>query len=395
MKPARLIRRLLPVLVLLALLTLALWPSARRVDSARVDTGPIRASFEAEGRTRLRDRYLISAPVAGVARRQSREPGDAIARGEVLVELDPLASAGLDPRSRAEAQARLEAARAREQAAAAAREAAEAAAELARVESQRIDRLAEAGLAASELQQRAASSMRQREREAASARFQAAAAAHEAEMAAAALAPQGGGASDSFLRLASPVDGLLLRRQLESARPVAVGEALLEVGDPASMEVEVDVLSADAVQLREGMRVELLRWGEPEPLQGSVRRIEPAAYTKLSALGVEEQRVWVRVSIDSPQAQWQRLGDGYRVVARFLLQEIGSALRVPASAPFRHDGGWAVFLIEDGRARLQPIQPGIAGEGFIEVRAGLQQGMEVIVHPERSLAAGERVRARP
>ena len=190
------------------------------------------------------------------------------------------------------------------------------------------------------------------------------------------------------------MDGLLLRRYFESEQPIGVGDPLVEVGDPASMEVEVDVLSADAVRMREGMPVELLRWGEDEPLAGSIRRIEPAGFTKVSALGVEEQRVWVRVGIDSPREQWLRLGDAYRVTARFILQRADDVLRVPSSALFRLDGGWAVFRIEAGHARQQVVEAGISGEGWTEIRRGLSAGDTVIVHPERELADDERVKLR-
>ncbi len=393
MTPAKRLRRI--GLTVLVVILIALWftPERRQVDHAVAERGPVRSSFEAEGRTRVRDRYVLSAPVAAVARRLVREPGDAVRAGETLVELDALGSAPLDPRSRAEAEARLAAAKARESAALAARDAADTAARQARVDADRLKSLARTGVVAAEQAEHAESTRRLREREAASARFQAAAAAHEAELAAATLAIARGG-DNGALSLTAPVDGLLLRRHFESARPVAIGEALLEVGDPASLEIEVDVLSADAVRLGEGMAVEILRWGEDAPLAGRVRRIEPAGFTKVSALGVEEQRVWVMVAIDSPRERWQRLGDGYRVSARFIVDAVDDALRIPASALFRDAGGWAVFRVEGQRARRRSVQVGRVGEGFAEAREGLTAGDRVVVHPEHGLGDGAWVRLR-
>lgn len=192
--------------------------------------------------------------------------------------------------------------------------------------------------------------------------------------------------------LSAPVAGVLLRRHFESARPVQAGEPLLEIGDPGRLEVEVDVLSADAVRLREGMAVELLRWGEPQPLAGQVRRIEPAGFTKFSALGVEEQRVWVMVALTSPPGQWRRLGDAYRVNARFVLDQAVDVVRVPTSALFREGDGQAVFRVEGSRARLRPVGTGLQGGGFTQVLSGLAAGDAVVVHPDRSLADGDRIR---
>jgi HlyD family secretion protein len=160
------------------------------------------------------------------------------------------------------------------------------------------------------------------------------------------------------------------------------------------MEVEVDVLSADAVRLRDGMRVELLRWGGAPPLFGRVLRVEPAGFTKFSALGVEEQRVWVIVEITSPRGEWSHLGEAYRVNARFILREAKQALRVPSSAVFRHDGREAVFRIEGSRARIAPVTTGIEGEGWVQIEEGLAKGDRVVLHPDRELEDGRRVRVR-
>lgn len=391
---ARLVRWLLALLVVSALMAMLLWPKATLVDTARVTQGPVRDVVEAEGRTRLRDRYVITAPIAANARRLELEPGDAVQSGQSLVTLEPMAAPALDARSRAEAVARIAAARGR---AAAAREAASAAAaqaRQARADANRTQRLKRDQLVSAATADQARVAAEQAERETNSARFLEATARHELSAAQAVLTHGSGERGSSVLQLTSPVAGVVLRRHFESARPVQPGEPLLEIGDPDGLEIEVDVLSADAVRLRPGMHVELVRWGETQPLQGRVRRIEPGGFTKVSALGVEEQRVWVIVDITSPHAQWHHLGEAYRVNARFMLREANDTLRIPASAVFFDDGATAVFRVEQGKARRTPVVIGLQGEGLADVRQGLKSGDVVIVHPDRSLSDGDRVRVR-
>ena len=389
------IRYLAAGAIVVALVAVALWPSARLIDSGQAERGPVLETVDAEGRTRLRDRYVIAAPVAAMARRLQLEPGDAIQAGQILVVLDPTTAPTLDTRSRAEAVARLAAARSRYAAAREETRASEALGDQLHAEAQRQRELLTRELVAAEAAERAIAADLRAEREVASARFREATSRHEVQAAEAVLAH---GSRDkpatSALELAAPVAGVVLRRHYESARPVPAGEALLEIGDPAGMEVEVDVLSADAVRLREGMRVELMRWGEAKPLQGRVRRVEPGGFTKFSALGVEEQRVWVIVEIASPRREWMNLGEAYRVNARFVLNETADALRVPASAVFRSDDNDAVFRIDGSRARLTPVRAGLRGGGWVEVLEGLETGDRVVVHPDRELWDGQRVRSR-
>ncbi|TAK55923.1 MAG: efflux RND transporter periplasmic adaptor subunit [Gammaproteobacteria bacterium] len=392
--PKRL-RHIAAGLVVLALIAVALWPAAVPVDSGSVGRGPVRETVEAEGRTRLRDRYVVAAPVAAIARRLELEPGDRVEAGTVLVVLDPVAAPTLDTRSRAEAEARLAAARAQLAAAREDAQAAEARSTQLSAEAARQAALLQRGLVAAEAAERAATEGVRGEREAASARFREATARHAVEAAAAVLERGSGDpVTRAALELTAPVAGVVLRRHFESARPVQAGEPLIEIGDPSGMEVEVDVLSADAVRLREGMRVELLRWGETSPLAGRVRRVEPGGFTKFSALGVEEQRVWVLVEITSPPEEWPALGEAYRVNARFVLREKETTLRAPTSATFRYDGGTAVFRIEGRRAQRVPVRTGLQGGGWIEVEDGLQEGDRLIVHPDRELEDGQRVQVR-
>ena len=388
-------RVLFALLAAAALLTVAFWPSSRLVDVAEVDVGAVRQTIDAEGRTRVIDRFLLSSPVSGVARRLELQPGDRVDAGQRVVVIDPAIAAPLDARSRAAAEAGIAAARSRLSLAEEQLLAAGVSYEQAESDARRQRELATKELAAAERVEQAETTRRLAERALASASFARATAAHELDVAQAALRfGEGQGDPGQGLVLTAPVSGVLLRRHFESSRPVQAGEALIEIGDPARLEVEVDVLSSDAVRLREGMPVDLLSWGESEPLQGSVRRVEPGGFTKFSALGVEEQRVWVIVDLLSERERWERLGDAYRVNARFLLSEVLDTVRVPLSATFRDDGGIAVFRLQDGRAQLTHIRLGLQGGGHAAVVDGLAAGDQVIVHPDRVLEDGARVRAR-
>ena len=395
MTRARVLRLLLVSTVIAVAAWLVLRPSPTWVDTATVETGEVVDSLEAEGRTRVRDRYVITAPIQAQARRLALDAGDAVAVGDVLAVLDPLPAPALDARARSLATANAAAAASRVSAAREELAAADVALVQLQREAQRLDALAKSSLVARESAERARSLEARGQREAAGARFRLATAQYELEAAKSVLAMGSRDRSDDVaLELTAPVDGVLLRHHFESTRPVQPGDPLLEIGDPATMEVEVDVLSADAVKLREGMAVELHRWGEATPLQGRVRRIEPAGFTKVSALGVEEQRVWVIVDISSEHAAWQRLGDAYRVNARFVLDRRSGVVRVPATALFRTAEGWAVFREQSGRAVATAISLGLQGGAWAEVRDGLAPGETVVVHPGRDLEDGRRIRVR-
>jgi HlyD family secretion protein len=392
---ARIFRYLVVAAIVVALLFLALRPAPRLVDSTTIGRGTVVAAIEAEGRTRVRDRYVVTAPIAAQARRLQLQPGDALAAGQVVVALDPLPATALDPRSRREAERRAEASESRRAAAAEELQAAQAAARQAVADAERLAQLAGRGLVAQEQAERAATLRLQAEREAASARFRLATAMHERDAARAALEFGSGDVAPSLaLEMVSPVDGVLLRRHYESATPVQPGAPLVEIGNPAALEVEVDVLSADAVRLRAGMRVELLRWGEAHALAGRVVRIEPGGFTKVSALGVEEQRVWVIVDIESPHEEWSTLGDAYRVDARFVLDRRDDVLRAPVSALFREGDTWQVFRLVEGRAARTAVQLGLRGGLWAELLDGLEGTDQVIVHPDRELQDGSPVRQR-
>lgn len=365
------------------------------VDSAVAARGHFQQVVEEEGRTRLPDRYQLSAPVAGYLSRMLLEPGDAVEQGTVLFTINPAHAAPLDSRSRAQAEAALARAESALQAAQTHVEAELARAELANTELQRIQRLVESGHVSRDTLDRSQAEVRQTSADLRSSRFAVDVARHERDNARAALNHAGSGSvAGPVSTTTSPVAGVVLTRQRQSEGSVQAGEAILVVGDLASLEVEVDVLSPDAVRLRPGMRVELERWGGEEKLPGRVRRIEPAGFTRYSALGVEEQRVWVIVDLDIGREHWQTLGDGYRVEARFIVWEGEDVLQVPASALFRTGDVWALYVIVNNRAERREVTPGRRSGLMTEIIAGLEAGERVLLHPGKDMKHGARVTLR-
>jgi HlyD family secretion protein len=392
-------KRLRGLIILAALLIGAVgwgfWPRAEPVETAEVARRPLAVTVEEEGRTRVRDRYVLHAPVAGYLRRIELDVGDAAPLGATLATLDPLRPATLDQRSRAETEARVAAARAELARREAAARQAVAEAELAAAEFARREGLVEKGLVSRSQFDEARGRMRATEaaRRAANAAIEVAR--YELEAANAALRYTSSGEAGKPLEtvlVRSPVEGRVLAVRQESAGVVAAGQPLLEVGDPGELEVEVEVLSRDAVRIAPGGRVLFERWGGEGALEGVVRTVEPTGFTKVSALGVEEQRVRVIVDFASPPETWRRLGDGYRVEAVFVVWERADALTVPASALFRRDDGWAVFAVEGGRARQREVTVGPGSGLLTEIVAGLEEGDTVIVHPGDAVSDGVRVR---
>ena len=385
-------------MIIVASLAWGLQPKALLVETANVHQGPMRVSIEQEGLTRVKDRFVVSAPVAGYMHRSPWEVGDQVQPEQVLIELEPLRSEVLDPRHRAEAEARVAAAQAalavaQQNAAAAVAHADFTQQELARKERlQKQQYIAEENLDLSRTEQRRAQARMS------SARFSVDVAKHNLQAAETALhysaADQDGQALPSQrVYIRAPTAGVILARSRESEGVVQAGGTLLEVGDPHALEVAVDVLSFDAVRIESGMAVELERWGG-ETLSGHVRTVEPVGFTKVSALGVEEQRVWVIVDFDSPVSEWARLGDGYRVEARFLLWQQDQVLQVPNVSLFQDQGQWAVYVIEAQRAELRPVTLGKRNGLNAQVLSGLSAGEQVIIHPDAELHAGRRVQVR-
>ena len=378
-------------------LALGFMPRAVPVDVAEVKRAPLTVTVEEEGKTRVRERYTVSAPVAGYVRRIELKAGDAVAAGQVLAVIEPLRSDALDPRSRAQAQAQASAAQAALAAAQENARAAAAAAQLAQQERARAESLRQSNfVSAQALDSARTVETRARAAEAA-AQHAVRVARFDLATARAALAStarlQSGGAAER-VKVAAPVAAHVLKLLHESEGAVAAGQPLLEIGDPASLEVEVELLSTHAVKVAPGSKVILDRWGGEQPVAGSVRVVEPSGYTKISALGVEEQRVRVIVDFTSPREAWARLGDGYRVEARFVLWEGQDVLQLPTSALFRQGEGWAAFVIDGRHARLKPVEIGQRAGLATEVLSGLAAGDRVVAHPDETIRDGVRVKPR-
>lgn len=372
-------------------------PQARWVDVATVTNGALQVAVEEEGKTRVIDRYVISAPVAGFARRIELEVGDAIKQGQVLLDLDPLRPHVLDARSRAEAKARVAASKAALQAAKQNAHAAKADAELSQIDYLRIKDLRKSFQVSEEQEDQAAAKARASKATQRSAEFAVEVARHELEAAQTALLYSAAKQSDKaaeHVDITAPINGSVLKVYRDSEGVVAAGQPLIEVGNPKALEVEVDVLSADAIKIKPAMRVVFERWGGEQALEGRVRLIEPVGFTKVSALGVEEQRVLVITDITSDPKQWQRLGDGYRVEAKFILWEADNVLRIPVSALFRYRDGWAVFVRNNGRAQRRLIQVGQRNGLTAQVLDGLAEGETVIIYPDDTIDDGRRVKLR-
>lgn len=385
------------VAVVAAGLAYGFLPRAVPVDVAEVRRAPLVVTVEEEGKTRVRERYLVSAPVAGFQRRIDLKAGDVVAAGQVIAAIDPARSVALDPRSRAQAEAQAQAARAALALAEDNVRAATATAQLARQERERAESLRRAGFVSEQAQDSARTAETRAQAAAAAAQQAVRVARFDLDTARAALAStaqlQERGAAHR-VEVRAPVAAQVLRLLHESEGAVAAAQPLLEIGDPASLEVEVEVLSTHAVKIMPGSKVVLDRWGGAEAVAGRVRVVEPSGFTKVSALGVEEQRVRVIVDFTSPHAAWARLGDSYRVEARFVLWEGQDVLQVPTSALFRQGEGWAVFVIDGGRAHRKPVAIGQRAGLATQVLSGLGVGEKLIAHPDESVRDGVRVKAR-
>jgi HlyD family secretion protein len=365
---------------------LASQPKPEPVDLAAVTRGRLAVVVEDDGRTRVSDRYTLSAPIAGSLARITLEPGDPVTVDTAVAHLNAMQSGLMDPRSRAQAEASLAAAIAAQARVRAEVTRAETAAEFAQQEQVRLDGLGNSGGVARQSVDRARYEAQSAAEALSSARFAARVADHEVRVVRASLSREGGDAD--VLPLLSPVDGMVLRVLTESAGVVQAGQPLLEIGDPASLEVVVDVLTTEAVSIEVGDPVELVRWGGGQNLHGRVRVKEPSAFTTRSALGVEEQRVSVVIELQDPPNERAGLADGYRVEARIEVNAVEDVLRVPASALFRDGEGWAVYAVRAGVAHKVAVELGLENPDHAEVRSGLREGDQVIVHPGDAIREG-------
>lgn len=373
-------------------LVLAYRPRPVQVDVATVRRGTLKVSIEEDGRTRIRGRYQVSSPLGGRVMRVTLRPGDPVKEGDPLATIVPAAAPLLDVRTIAESEARLHAAGAGERVAKTNVERARTALELAKAELERTQKLSDSGAITRAELDRVAGEVRLRQSELASAQFGALVSAHERTMAAAVLErsqPKQKDRPAESMLVTSPVSGTVLRVDRESEGVVAPGTPLLEVGDTKNLEIVIDVLTADAVHVRPGMPVVIERWGGPAALRAHVRLVEPSATTRLSALGVEEQRVNVLVDLDEPPEVWASLGDGYRVEARIVTRELEGALLVPSGSVFRKGESWAVFVFgPQGKAELREITIAARTAREVAVEKGLAESERIVLHPSDRVAAG-------
>ena len=354
-------------------------PRPVAVDAQPVTTGPIAESVYDQGQARVQEAYVVASPVAGRLARPNLKVGDRVQAGSVIARITPAAPALLDPSLRAQRQAAVAAASAeRDRAAAERLRASQALA--------RVQRLAELGYSSRQSLDDARAAARQ---------AAAAAAATEASLNVARAALIGPGASGGgAVPLTAPASGYVTRVLEPSERTVAVGTPLIEISDNSGLEAAIEFLSQDAVRIREGMAAEVYDWGGSGVIEARVRRIEPQGFTKISALGVEEQRAIVLLQFTGPPAEWSKLGPGYRVWGRVYLRRESAAMKIPLGALQRHAGGWAVFRIEAGHARLRPVRIGALTDREAEVLSGLGRGDRVVVFPSDAVKDGVLVKVR-
>lgn len=391
--------RALYAAAILAVLVLGVWlvmPRPVPIETAVVTKGKFTATVDEDGKTRIRERYVVAAPLPGRLTRVRLKAGDAVKADDVIAAILPSPAPFLDPRSRREAEERLGAADAARERTKAVVERAQAQAVQAKTDLDRVRTLAQRGVSPAQALEHAELAMRVAERDLRAAEFQDHAAEHEAEQAKALLSQYSDTATTPPERwdIAAPVSGLVLKVIQESETVAQPGTPILEIGDPLDLEIVVDVLSTDAVEIRPGTEVAIEHWGGPGVLAGRVRRIEPAAFTKISTLGVEEQRVNVLIDIASPPQEWTGLGDAYQVDARITVFSRDDATIVPTGALFRTGEQWNVYAVQDGRAQRRTVELLRRSGRFAAVTAGVQPGDHVIVYPSDRIAPDVRVKPR-
>lgn len=366
-------------------------PQPIEVDVAKVTRGPLRITIDEDGRTRVKERYIVSSPLAGRLMRIELHAGDIVEAGKTLLaEVEPVDPQLLDVRSKAEAEARVLAAEANRERASAELRRAHEARELAAHDLERAQNLIRSKAISREGLDKAEHTAGQTAEELNAAEFSVKVAHFELQLAKAAFLrtrdSDSAQAETSSLAIRSPINGLVLRVLQESESVVSPGTALLELGDLTNLEAEIDVLSADAVKIKPGADVWFERWGGQQLLKGRVRRVEPSGFTKISALGVEEQRVYVLIDFVDPLESRQTLGDAFRVEAKIVVWQGDDVLKVPSGALFRNHGDWSVFVVDQSRAHLRAVQIGQNNGIEAEVVSGLQEGDVVVVYPSDRIA---------
>lgn len=395
------LRRIVPITIgvaVFAAIVSALRPSPTPVEVATVSTGPLTVSVLEEGKTRIRHRFVVSPPMAGLLERVRLRAGAPIKAGEtVLATIQPQPSSFLDPRSQAEAEARVKGADASRSQRGMQVERAKSALALAEKEMARAKELKSSGAIATKEWDTAENQVNMLTRELSAAEFSMQVAEFEFAQAQAVLSMQAknptADKSEAY-KIVAPVDGFILNIFEESSRVITPGTPIMEVGDPNDLEAEIELLSSDAVGVQPGATVSIEHWGGDRPLRARVSLVEPGGFTKISALGVEEQRVKVRVDLVDPLPPGKFLGDRYRVEARIITWHSDSVLQVPTGALFRRGNDWMTFLVESGKARTTKVDILHNNGTAAEVVGGLKQGQTVIVHPPDAVADGQAVKPR-
>lgn len=382
-------------LALAAGLAYGFWPQPVPVDLARIARGPFQVTVDDEGVARIRDVYMVSAPIGGLVQRSALKVGDPVEKDKtVIAAIQPAAPALLDERNRRAAEAAVKIAEAALTLAQANLTRTKAELQFSQSERDRAERLAQRGIVPERLLEQATADMRSKAATVASSEAEIAIRLREMEQARANLIePTGGGETATprcCVNVMAPISGSVIKLVTESEAVVAPGMALAELGNPRDLEIVVEYLSSDAVHLKEGSDAVVEDWGGT-PLRARVRRIEPAGFKKVSALGIEEQRVLVRLDLLGAHEDWSRLGHEYRVFVRCVVWNADAVVTIPLSALFRRGEDWAVFKVANGRASLQPVRLGERNLRYAVVESGLSPGDLVITHPGDRIIAGVRV----
>jgi HlyD family secretion protein len=395
MPVARILGWSVALLIVAAALAWSFWPKPVPIDIAQVMRGPFQVTVEDEGRTRVKDAYVVSAPVAGRLLRIGNRAGESISAGDIVAQLQPATPELLDARARARAEATVKAAEAARNSAAAVLKEAQADVDHAEPELRRTESLATRGLTPRMLLEDA-----QRQERLAVAALEAAKSSlqvkeFELENARSLLADFRDSNAPAAISLKAPVSGSVFRVAQQSEAVIAAGTPIMEIGDPRDLEVMIELLSTDAAKVIPGSTALVTDWGGDSDLAAVVRMVEPSGFTKISALGVEEQRVRVILDIRESRSKWQQLGDGFRVNARIVVWQTGDTIRVPLGALFRNGNAWQTFVVKDGRAVRTNVTVGRSNDSDAQVLGGLLPGDKIIVHPSDQITDGTRVSVRP
>ena len=393
-------RRIVTVLVglgLVGLIIWALWPQPVPVDMAAIKKGPLEVTVEDEGVTRIREVYTVSSPIGGKMLRSPREVGDKVVANKTLVaEIEPAAPTFLDVRSQRVNEAAVEAAQAAVELANSQIKQAQSQLEFARSDLHRAEELAASKTISARALDKARLDVDSAEAGVASAKATLEVRRRELESARARLMQPSeiNAGARQVVEVRSPIDGVVLKIVAESEQVVLPGAPLVEIGDPQDLEIAVDFLSRDAVRIKPGQPARIESWGGDKVLAARVKRIEPTGFTKVSALGIEEQRVKVILDFTGPESEWRQLGHGYRVVARVVVWHSDDVLQVPLGALFREGENWAVFVVADGRARRRLVKIGERNLHAAHVLDGLKLREQVVLHPSDRVHDGARVEPR-